>query len=142
MSQVVNRECWSADGAAQSVVYFCGPMPTASPQPGHEGPEFGRSQKGLARDAAIAWSAQNLGHLYPSAMREGEIDWGLLAAPADVEGPARFGAQYVRANYTPSERYVLDLPGTSMCRLEAGRSGFAWSSCRSSRIAVPSCTDV
>jgi uncharacterized protein with NAD-binding domain and iron-sulfur cluster len=125
MSQVVARERWSGDGAARSVVYFCGPMPTASAHAGHEGPEFGRSQEGLARDAALAWSVQNLGHLYPGAVREGEIDWGLLAAPADVEGPARFGAQYVRANYTPSERYVLDLPGTSMCRLEAGGSGFA-----------------
>ena len=124
MSQVIAREDWSGGAAAKSVVYFCGPMPTAAAHPGHEGPAFGRSQKALARDAALEWSTRNLGHLYAGAMRGSEIDWTLLAAPADVQGPARFGAQYVRANYTPTERYVLDLPGTSMCRLQAGRSGF------------------
>ena len=32
--------------------------------------------------------------------------------------------QYARANYTPSERYVLDLPGTNRYRLEADTSGY------------------
>jgi hypothetical protein len=100
-------------------------MPTAAPHPGNEGPEFGRSQKALARQAALDWATRYVSHLYPRATNAGGLDWTLLAAPADVTGPARFGAQYVRANCTPSERYVLDLPGTSACRLEAGRSGFS-----------------
>jgi hypothetical protein len=30
----------------------------------------------------------------------------------------------VRSNYTPSERYVIDLPGTNRFRLEADSSGY------------------
>jgi uncharacterized protein with NAD-binding domain and iron-sulfur cluster len=104
MSQVIARETWRGDAAAKSVVYFCGPMPTAAPHPGNEGPEFGRSQKALARQAALDWATRYVSHLYPRATNASGLDWTLLAAPADVTGPARFGAQYVRANCTPSER--------------------------------------
>ena len=52
------------------------------------------------------------------------LRFDLLCDIANQTGEARFTSQYVRANYTPSERYVLDLPGTARYRLEADTSGF------------------
>lgn len=126
MSHVLVREQWPpAVTPPQSVVYFCGPMKNPVREPGGTDPGFGAEQKRAARSIAMRWSLDCLPHLYPGTMNGGEVDWSLLAVADGSEGPARFDAQYHRANYTPSERYVLDLPGTSRFRLNAGASGFA-----------------
>ena len=124
MSHVLPREEWTGSDQPKSVVYFCGPMLTPDRMPDGTDPSFGKAQKAAARQIALDWSRQYLPHLYPGAMNGAEIDWSLLAAADGSAGPARFDAQYTRANYTPSERYVLDLPGTSRYRLDADGSGF------------------
>ena len=124
MSHVLPRETWTGPGQPQSVVYFCGPMLTPGRMPDGANPGFGRQQKAAARQIALDWCREFFPHLYPGAMQGAEIDWSLLAVADGSSGPARFDAQYTRANYTPSERYVLDLPGTSQFRLDADGSGF------------------
>jgi uncharacterized protein with NAD-binding domain and iron-sulfur cluster len=125
MSHVLVREAWPP-GIVQpkSVVYFCGPMKTPASVPDGPDPDFGERQREAARAVALQWCKDYLPHLYPGAMQGGEIDWDALVVADDSTGPARFMAQYHRANYTPSERYVLDLPGTSRQRLDADASGF------------------
>jgi uncharacterized protein with NAD-binding domain and iron-sulfur cluster len=124
MSHVLPRENWAGSDQPKSVVYFCGPMLTPDRMPERADPSFGKMQKAAAQKIALDWSRTYLPHLYPGAMNGAEIDWGLLAVTDGSSGPARFDAQYTRANYTPSERYVLDLPGTSQFRLDADASGF------------------
>jgi uncharacterized protein with NAD-binding domain and iron-sulfur cluster len=124
MSHVLPRECWTGSIRPESVVYFCGPMLTPDRVPDGADPAFGKQQKVAAREVALDWCRRFLPHLYPGAMNGAEIDWSLLAVSDGSAGPARFDAQYSRANYTPSERYVLDLPGTSRYRLDADGSGF------------------
>jgi len=124
MSPVIAVENWPPSNEPKSVVYFCGPMLTA-PMPGGKDPSFGAAQTALARANAIAWSREQLGHLYPNLVRDGSLAWELFFDPANGVGEDRFAAQYVRANYTPTERYVLDLPGTNRFRLEADTSGYS-----------------
>ena len=125
MSHVLPRESWPpAVTPPQSVVYFCGPMKNPDRDPAGPDPGFGAGQKLAARAIAMRWCLDFLPHLYPGTMNGGEINWDLLAVADGSTGPARFDAQYHRANYTPSERYVLDLPNTSQYRLDAGASGF------------------
>ena len=125
MSHVLVREA-SPPAMAQprSVVYFCGPMKNPERVPDGPDPRFGKGQREAARAIALQWCRDYLPHLYPGAMKNGEIDWDALVAANGSTGAARFEAQYHRANYTPSERYVLDLPGTSRRRLDADASGF------------------
>ena len=124
MSHVLPRESWPQSEQPRTVVYFCGPMLTPAETPSGPDPAFGAGQKAAARAVAIEWSRRCLPHLYPGSMAGDQIDWNALAVTDGSVGPARFAAQYVRANYTPSERYVLDLPGTSRYRLDADGSGF------------------
>ncbi len=77
------------------------------------------------RAQARLWMKQYLAHLLPQAMDPaGDIDLSALHAPPDAEGEARWQAQFFRANQSPSDRYVLSLPGTMRHRLRPHQSGF------------------
>ena len=52
------------------------------------------------------------------------LRWEELVGPEALAGEARFDAHYHRANVSPSDRYVLSLPGTNKYRLDADASGF------------------
>ena len=124
MSFVEPRETWPDSEAPKTIIYFTGPMLNPDAMPQGKDAAFGRDQTALAWANALAWSREYIGHLYPNAMDGDDLDWSKLVAPAGSEGEARFRAQYVRSNYTPSERYVIDLPGTNRFRLEADSSGY------------------
>ena len=124
MSFVAPRESWPEGEAPGTIVYFTGPMKNPASMPGGRDPAFGREQTDQAWANALAWSREFVGHLYPLAMNGDEIDWSKLLDAAGGTGEERFRAQYVRSNYTPSERYVIDLPGTNRYRLEADSSGY------------------
>lgn len=120
MSEALVHETWpTGPESPQSVVYFCGPMLNPPSMPGGVDPGYGRAEWQKARDNALAWVKSNLAILFPGVTWDDYVDLGGGA------GEARFDAQYVRANYTPTERYVLDLPGTNKDRLEADTSGYA-----------------
>ncbi|TAH37211.1 MAG: hypothetical protein EYC70_09535 [Planctomycetota bacterium] len=102
MSPVLPLETWPAGSKPGTVIYFCGIMDTPE-LPQRRDPGFLAGETGRADARAADWARQYLPHLYPRA-----------GAPL---------ARYVRANCTPSERYVLDLPGTNRYRLEADTSG-------------------
>jgi hypothetical protein len=65
-----------------------------------------------------------LGRIFPKAVRpDGEVDWDLLVDAGGGEGVARFDAQFVNANCTPSARYVQNPPGSSKYRPRADATG-------------------
>jgi uncharacterized protein with NAD-binding domain and iron-sulfur cluster len=124
-SDLIGRENWPDSANLHSIAYSCGVlkhMDLDSPQ--HE------SQKDADERVykiALDFMKTDSKPLWPKATRPfqpSELDWSKLVAPNDVEGEARFQAQYWRANIDPVERYVLSLPGTTLCRLKAGSSGF------------------
>jgi len=127
MSGVIPRELWPAKDRPGTIVYFCGPMKTPDTLPRGKDPSFGAGQTGAAWQNAAAWCSQFVGHLYPGGVDPadpGRLRYELLVDPTGSAGPERFARQYARANYTPSERYVLDLPGTNRYRLDADTSGY------------------
>lgn len=120
MSGALPMETWPpGPEAPQALVYFCGPMLNPPSMPNGMDPEFGREQTRKAWEQAFRWAQQNLGMFFP------RLDWSDFVDDGNGVGEARFAAQYARANYAPTERYVLDLPGTNRYRLEADTSGYA-----------------
>jgi hypothetical protein len=69
------------------------------------------------RANAVRFLQNDAGALWPNAVRGGDFRWELLAAKGNVnaqKGPERFETQYWKANVSPTDRYVLSLPG-SIC---------------------------
>ena len=125
MSQVVPLENWPPAADAKTVIYFCGPqLNPAEMPPAGKHPEYGEQQTQLAWENVLAWAQQYVGILYPNAVDATTLKWDLLVDPSNQSGVDRFYAQYARSNYTPTERYVVDLPGTNRYRLEADTSGY------------------
>ena len=127
MTPVRVRETWPAEEEPGFIVYFCGPQQNPPHMPDRRDPEYGRAETRKAQDNALAWCREYLAHLYRGAAEKEDpsrLRFDLLIDPANGTGEERFRAQYVRSNYTPSERYVLDLPGTNQHRLVADSSGY------------------
>ena len=108
MSHLLDRETWG-DHPPLGVAYFCGVMADQASQ--------------AAADAEVARAVHDLlaGHaveLWPKAARaDGTFDWSVLFDPAGGDDRSRFDAQYLRANFEPTERYVLSTAGSTVHRL-------------------------
>jgi uncharacterized protein with NAD-binding domain and iron-sulfur cluster len=126
LSHLLEREDWPAGDGPLGIAYFCGPMldvPGGPPPPtDHDFPDRQRQQ---VRKEADCFLPRNLRALWPAAFDDaGQFRWELLVAPEAAAGAQRLDAQYWRANVSPSERYVLSVPGSTPYRLAAGDSGF------------------
>jgi len=120
MSHLGPRESWpSKEGRfPKSIAYFTGPLCTT------EDPvEENRRVSFDLVENAIGW-------LFPNATKEkgatGPLDWDLLVDDRTVPGvgKARMDAQYLRANYWPSELFTLSLHGTTKYRIAPGDTDF------------------
>jgi uncharacterized protein with NAD-binding domain and iron-sulfur cluster len=122
LSHLERVEAWPA-GQVGSIAYFCGPLPTTTPDGDPAG--FAARAERVAKSTGRAWLDANIAHLWPSASGAHGLDWAKLVDPQNRTGEARFDAQYFRANVNPSDAYVLSVPGSGKHRLEAGDTGFA-----------------
>ena len=124
MSFLLPREDWPGRGPG-FLAYLCGEFPDADVIPPFTDPSFPARELDRFTKSSIAWLEQNAGDIWKKTRPPaGGFDWSALFASPDVSGPDRLGAQYVRVNIDPSERYVLSLPGTSRYRLRGGDSGY------------------
>lgn len=115
MTHLVAREAWPAGAGPSTIAYFCGALAEGDPA----------TQPRAVKDNALRWLSQAIGDLWPAATAGGpQLDWSLLVDPSGASGPARFDAQFWRANVDGSERYVLSPPGTIEARLRPGDSDF------------------
>lgn len=123
LSFLGSKEDW-APGMVGSLAYFCGVMPTMTPD--GDARDFVYQAEARVRDDARRWLDRHVGHLWPDATLPGSsgLDYSLLIDPENREGVARLDAQFVRANVNPSDAYVLSVPGSSAFRLAADESGF------------------
>ncbi len=102
MSHLLPKENWPP--LVKSVHYLCDEL---------------RASEGTDVQAnAIDWITNHAHYLWPS------FKWDALHDPAGGTDAARMDAQYFRANYVGSERYVTVGPGSVQHRLAAGASGF------------------
>ena len=125
MAHVVPEEAWQTPPATS--VYFCGVLPDPPVAPAARDTAYPARRRQEVHDSAVAFLADTARHLWPGAydpdaeFRWGDFRWDLLAdATLDPNmplGPERFATQYWRANVNPSDRYVLNVPGSSRYRI-------------------------
>jgi uncharacterized protein with NAD-binding domain and iron-sulfur cluster len=120
MPQLLPRETWSSGQAPAEVVYLCGVLR-------HEGVHTQEDADGRVRENALGFLEHDVLRLWPGgATPAGEgLKWDELAADPGLRGCARLGAQFLRANFQPTERYVLTRAGSVTYRLRADESGFS-----------------
>ena len=122
MDQLLVRENWPAGYNLGNIMYVCGVLDERP----HE-----TLQEAMQRvkENGTTFMSSDMGHLWPRAIRsagpdKGEFEWDLLIDPQKRPGEARFDAQFWRANFVPSERYVQSVAGSTKYRLRADGSGY------------------
>jgi uncharacterized protein with NAD-binding domain and iron-sulfur cluster len=113
MSHLLARESWPPTGAPRSLAYLCSAMPDTDRATG----------EASVRDTLVRFLEREVGSLWPGASGPSGFAWEKLWDDEDRAGPDRLGAQYVRANLDPSDRYVQSLPGSGRHRLAPGGTG-------------------
>lgn len=119
MSELKDRESWQPNDGVQSIGYFCGLLDdTADDSPA--------AANHRARDGARDYLSRHLTTQWPGAIdpATGGFDWSVLVDREDRVGPARLDAQFVRANFELTERYVQTPPNSVKFRLRADESGY------------------
>lgn len=126
LSITLPYEQWPAGHDPKIVGYFCGAMTDSDwSYPPRTDLGYPARQEALAKDIALSFINDKLRYLWPSAFNAaGDFDWNVLVDPSGRVGPSRFDSQWWRANYEPSERYVLSVTGSSKFRLKCDDTGF------------------
>jgi uncharacterized protein with NAD-binding domain and iron-sulfur cluster len=119
MSQLLPRERWPQAQAPADVAYLCGVLL-------HEGIESQEDADARVRENALEFLRHHAARLWPQGCAEdGCFDWEMLACDGEGEGDSRLDAQFLRANFQPTERYVMTRAGSVAARLRADESGFS-----------------
>jgi uncharacterized protein with NAD-binding domain and iron-sulfur cluster len=118
MTHLLKTEEWPATEAVNGLIYVCGVLEEV---PG----ESGAQATTRVREAARQWIDADLCRVLKGTEdAAGGTNWGYVCHPGKfIQGPARFEAQYWRANTSGSERYVLTPKGTVAKRLAPDESG-------------------
>jgi len=126
-SHLIEREEWRSEDSVRQVAYFCNCLPQEGPlPPPFSDPGFPAAQKERVRQHSVNFLRASLHPIWPLALTaSGEFDWNILVDRNGATGPVRLTAQYIRANFDGSERYVLSVPGSTTYRMASGASGYA-----------------
>ena len=118
MTHLLPRENWSEHDGVEGIGYFCGVLP-------HADIASQEQADARAREEALAFLHSDLTRIWPGfAAADGKIEWDALVDREGRSGPARFDAQFCRANFNGSEAYVLTPAGSVSHRLTADESGY------------------
>jgi uncharacterized protein with NAD-binding domain and iron-sulfur cluster len=118
MTDLVCRESWTDDDDVRSLGFFCGVL-----EDRHRDSQSAADKR--ARSATEDYLGAHMGDQWPKAVSgAGDFDWAVLVDREGREGAARLDAQYVRANFTLTERYVQTAPGSVQYRLAPHESGY------------------
>jgi uncharacterized protein with NAD-binding domain and iron-sulfur cluster len=131
MSHLVREESFAEqirEGVREevrSIAYFCNALPDGEAPPAIDpGGEYHKARTQEVKDNAVRFLQRHVGHLWPRAVdARGRFKWETLvparatgAPPGDAD-LGRFSTQYWRANVSPTDRYVLSLPGSLQYRI-------------------------
>ena len=124
MSYIIDVEDWGED-TPKFLGYFCGPMEQVQPIPPFSDHGFPERERQRVVDMARDWFASNTGAMWPGATsRSNPSALNLELLHGEGTGEERFLSQYFRANYEPTERYVLSVPGSTALRMKANGSRY------------------
>ncbi|MBS1151728.1 MAG: dependent oxidoreductase [Myxococcaceae bacterium] len=131
LSITLPHENWPAAHEPKVVGYFCGSMTDSDwSYPPRTDLGYPARQEALAKAEALNFINDKLQFLWPDAFIPDPVTgkllfrWSLLVDPLNRIGPERLDSQWWRANFEPSERYVLSVTGSSRFRLEPGNTGY------------------
>ena len=117
MGHLLRAEKWGAgDGTPKTIAYLCTVLP--------EGTDDHTKAEAEVKKNLRWWLDHQALDLWKKAGNAaGKFDDGLFVIPkATPQGVDALGAQYIRANIDPTERYVLSVPGSSRFRRDADDS--------------------
>jgi uncharacterized protein with NAD-binding domain and iron-sulfur cluster len=118
MPQLIHRETWRSGIRPADVAYLCGVLK-------HDHVESQADADARVRENALGFLRDDATAVWPKGCpRDGDFDWSHLVARPEVTGEARLDAQWLRANFQPTERYVMTRAGSVEHRLGADESGF------------------
>ncbi len=126
MTHLLEREEWP-DDAVGNLAYLCSPLPDDEPIPPRDDHDYPARQRQRVRDELEQWLRRYTGGLWPTATDTDDpraLNPWFLFDPDDRDGWARLAAQYWRATVSPSDRYVLSVPGSVAHRLAPDESGY------------------
>jgi uncharacterized protein with NAD-binding domain and iron-sulfur cluster len=124
MSHLIREERWKVKPRA--IAYFCSVLKDPVSPREISASAYPRRRRLEVRENAIRYLNDEISRLWTKAVkRRGEFRWDLLMDPTEkatgrrtrASDKARFDSQYWTANVSPSERYVLSLPGTQKYRI-------------------------
>ncbi len=119
MRHLINEERWTSRPGA--IAYFCSALTEGEAPADTNDPDYEAKRREQVRRNAILFLNNQIGQLWPRAVeRPGQFRWDLLLdanGGALETGEARFNSQFWTANVSPTERYVLSLPGTQKYRI-------------------------
>jgi uncharacterized protein with NAD-binding domain and iron-sulfur cluster len=118
MSQLLRRERWTGRVRPREVAYLCGVID-------HAGVSSQEEADARVRENALGFLEGNAKPVWPALVgADGRFDWSVLCAADGEQGEARLKSQFLRANFQPTERYVMTRAGSVRHRLAADDSGF------------------
>ena len=117
MAHLTEFEEWPADTDVRHIAYFCGVLPEADVA--NQAAADARAMEQLG-----AYLQEEVHRIWPESVVEPDATAfnEALLVPAGSEPPLI--SQYTRANWAPTERYVLTLPGSVEYRLHATETPF------------------
>jgi uncharacterized protein with NAD-binding domain and iron-sulfur cluster len=122
MSHLVREESFTDD--VRAIAYFCNALPDGQAPVSDPSGAYVRARTEEVKGNAVGFLQRHVGHLWPRAVDgRGSFKWGTLVPPnTAATGSAgadrdRFSTQYWRANVSPTDRYVLSLPGSLQYRI-------------------------
>jgi uncharacterized protein with NAD-binding domain and iron-sulfur cluster len=119
MSQLLAREKWRGLSRPEETVYLCGVI-------NHSGVSSQEDADARVRANARDFLVRHAGPVWPEGCDgDGSFGWELLFDRDGGVGEERLDAQFFRANFQPTERYVLTRAGSVASRLRSDESGFS-----------------
>ncbi len=123
MSHLIREERWKV--SPRAIAYFCSVLNDPSSPEEFSAIEYPKRRRLDVRENAIHFLNNEIVQLWPkAAKRRGGFKWDLLMDPKQKAGrrdgggaQTSFKSQYWTANVSPSEQYVLSLPGTQKYRI-------------------------
>ena len=125
LSYLIKYEDWPSADEPKFLVYLCGPMEDPAYTPDFSDHDFPARELERVKSMARQWLGAYVGHIWPKSttpQNPDGLDFSLLHGSGS--GDERFEQQYFRANFEPTERYVLSVPGTTSLRMKAADTGF------------------
>ena len=117
MDHLVPRECWPESDRMLDIAYFCGVL-------AHQGNDTQAKADAAAWQEILEFLERDVSDFWPGSKLGEHFNWDVLVDTQGRRGSRRLLAQYFRANFAPTERYVLSLPGTIRYRLWPDQSGY------------------